>query len=217
MKKYQFAQLLIACLSLLIWCNCGCGTPTPGGSREVAESYLSAWENGDYEQMCGYLEYCGRPTWIETMEVFPIPVRDWQIEMVEVEASEAIVRYTVEMPDPGCIVGAAIDEYPWAAAVLLDWTGNWIVWEDTLRLMAEDSEWKIKSSRETAECSNRLVSFVLGVGIYLATVAPIESPADRLVSVLALYAVEFDKSEAEMEELIPVFLEQWEAYQLNLR
>lgn len=213
--RNKFTLLLIVCLSVLITCNC-C-VPTPGEAREVAESYLRAWENANYEEMCGYLvEHQKLPLCIEPMVAFPVPVREWQIKKMEVKASEAIVSYTVEMPDLGCIAGAAIDEYPQAAATLLKWTGMWMVWKDTLRLVKEDGEWKIESSYKTSEASNRLVSFIQGVGSYLMIVAP-QSPADRLIWVFAIYAVELDKSEAEMEELIPVFLEQWEVYQENLR
>ncbi len=193
---------------------------TPSGTREVAERYLSAWENADYEEMCGYLYVVERqnlPHCIQSMMAFPVPVGEWQIQKMETEASEVIVTYTVEMPDPGSILGAAIDEHPQIAAAFLKWAGTWIVWEDTLRLVKENDEWRIKSSFKTAEASNRLVSFIQSVGIYLMTVAPIESPADRIVGVLAFYAVVLDKSEVEMDELIPVFFEQWDVYQENLR
>ena len=152
---------------------------TPSGTREVAERYLSAWENADYEEMCGYLYVVERqnlPHCIQSMMAFPVPVGEWQIQKMETEASEVIVTYTVEMPDPGSILGAAIDEHTQIAAAFLKWAGTWIVWEDTLRLVKENDEWRIKSSFKTAEASNRLVSFIQSVGIYLMTVAPMKAP-----------------------------------------
>lgn len=170
-------------------------------AKRVVTGYLNAWENANYERMCLYLEKCGKPTWIRTMSLFPVPVRKWQIRNVEIQGSEVVARYTIKMPTLRYIVRAALDENPKAAASRLEETGTYTTWEDTLRLVKRGDDHKIKSCRKTSEASNRLVSFIQAVGTFLMT-AKLFPEEQKLPMVLGFYATELDKSKAEMMRIL---------------
>jgi hypothetical protein len=216
-RPRRFVGLAAAALGTLVTVACGTTTPpeTPEqkGARATANAYLEAWEKRDYRSMCRRLSRCDVSEWPDDMDDFPVPVRDPDVGTVRSDGSH--LKYTIEMPDLGSVTCAAIDESPRTAARLLNFTGEYVEWDDTLRLVERDGHWLIEKG-DSGKGSNGLVRWMLAMGAFVRT-AEIVEPPDPLPSALALYAVELGVSQEEIGEKAREVIDQCEAYRERVR
>jgi hypothetical protein len=174
----------------------GCGSsrrpPHEAAAKQAASAYLAAWTRAHYEQMCTHVDGCPprRISWVFTMQSFPVPVRRPKVISAKEESDGVIVRYSLEMPDLGSLICAAAGPSPQRAARLLDITGRYVSWDDSLRMVRSESTYVVGSKRGT----DVLARFVLGIGAYVRVGPEKLRFGERLTILKSVYLVQSDLS-----------------------
>jgi len=169
-----------------------------------------------------------------------VPIKATQIKNAKLEDGELVVTYTVEMPDLGSIMGAVgvvfdptyffsieeierirIDQV--ASASVAAGCGTWRIWEDTLRLVNTEDGYKIRTSTDKSQPSNRIAVFIRCVGAHIMAfnlAHPDFGFEDHTGFLLANYAMAFDMDpddKSELEELHSRAISQLEGFLDALR
>jgi hypothetical protein len=210
-RKLVFVVAIALALSA-----CGGKTTPPTASertaRGVANAYLTAWSDTAYERMCSYLTDCRPSGWGTAMRSFPVLVRHPRIASVHTVGNAVVVRYSIEMPELGSIICAAVLSDAERAAIVLAHAGKYVVWKDSLRLVPRKRTHAILMGSEKVR-SNTLPRVASAIGAHV--LARDETQAgtqwkmsfnEQVTSLLALYLsesgipVESDEADAVIRD-----------------